>query len=108
MDSKNLDHRVTHAHSYEALSHPSGSQWSDVVSSLAWLASTQSMPSPDVIDMDEDHQNAHALNDPAVAFHQQLHSPRDASTTNSRCSFTSVSALYVDVATPWAITQEVA
>ena len=55
MYPKVLNHSVTHTQSYKPLPHPSGLQWSEVVPRLARLASTQSVPSLNMIEMDECH-----------------------------------------------------
>ena len=53
MDLRDLGCRVMQAHSYKALSPSPGTLWSDVMSRPSRAPSTQSVPSSDVIDMDE-------------------------------------------------------
>ena len=53
MDPKYSDYRVTQACFYEALPHPSGIHWGEVVPKPSRPASTQSLPSGDAVDTDD-------------------------------------------------------
>ena len=67
MDPRDLDHRVTQAHSNKALPSSPGSLWNVVMSRPS---SAQSVPSFDVINMDEGYWITSALQEHALAMHQ--------------------------------------
>ena len=85
METRNLDYWVTHAHLYEALSHPSGSHLSEVVSRLARPSSTQSVLYSDAIVMDEGQRIAHKICNHALVLHQETNLLYRASTSEYRC-----------------------
>ena len=73
MDPKELDCQVTWAHSYEALPHSLGTQWSKKMRGPSKTASTQSILSSEEINIDKDCRIAHVLCDYAVLLHQDMH-----------------------------------
>ena len=72
MDPGDLDCRVMWAYSYEALPPSSGSLWSAVMPRPPRPSWTQSVPSSDVIDIDEGCQITNALQEHPLPLHQVI------------------------------------
>ena len=72
-EPKDLDCMDTQSHSYKAMPHPSGSQWSEVVPRPAGPAFNQSKPPQDMPDTEEGCQTVHPSPDHALVLYQQVH-----------------------------------
>ena len=123
MDPRDFDHRLMLTHSYKVLSTSPESLWSTVMSRSLGPSSTQSVTSPDVIDIDEGFCITNALQEHALALHQMtliqgvfypsdpwclnpLMSPGGRSGTHPSSSFLRNSSRSAYVFTPTFITNQ--
>ena len=87
MVSKDLDHWVNWACSHEAVPHPLGTKQSEVMPRPARPVSTQSVPSSDAVDTDEECIIAHVLCDHALLLHEHTHQQGATMSAQSRWLF---------------------
>ena len=72
MDPRDLDHRLMWVHSYESLPPSPRYLWSAVMPRSPRPSLAQSVPSSDIIDMDEGCWITDALQEHALALHQMM------------------------------------